>query len=63
MTKKHYLQEWAVTLANSCLILAVPSLYMTRLKTKNKKQNTHKNCLIKVTSTETNTSHIKSLTF
>lgn len=40
MTKKHYLQEWAVTLANSCLILAVPSLYMTRLKTKNKKQNT-----------------------
>lgn len=41
MTKKHYLQEWAVTLANSCLILAVPSLYMTRLKTKNKKQNTH----------------------
>lgn len=33
---------------------------------KNKKQktkHTHKNCLIKVTSTETNTSHIKSLTF
>lgn len=40
MTKKHYLQEWAVTLANSCLILAVPSLYMTRLKTKNNKQKT-----------------------